>query len=90
MDQDTSVATKLSKLFSLPDSVMDREPQHAEKVGAWSSTYDLCEVRLIKILSLCLVGPKNPLSIANIIVMCLNENSRHIVATNTPKYKTQT
>jgi group II intron reverse transcriptase/maturase len=90
MDQDTSVATKLSKLFSLPDSEMDRGPQHAEKAGAGSSTYELLRSKIDQGLIIVFGGaPQNPLSIANIIVMCLNENSRHIVATNTPKCKTK-
>jgi hypothetical protein len=43
---DTSVATKLSKLFSLPDSEMDRGPKHAEKAGAGSSIYELLRSKI--------------------------------------------
>lgn len=34
IDQGTIVAAKLCNLISLPDSEMDREPQHAGKAGA--------------------------------------------------------
>jgi hypothetical protein len=90
MDPDTSVAMKLSKLFSLPDSEIDRGPQHAEKAGAGSSIYELLRSKIDQGLIMMFGGaPQNPLSIANIIVMCLNENSIHIVATNTPNFKTK-
>jgi group II intron reverse transcriptase/maturase len=90
MDQDTSVATKLSKLFSLPDSEMDRGPQQAEKAGAGSSTYELQRSKNDQGQNIVFGGAgQNPISIANIIVMCLNWNSRHIVATITPFSKTK-
>jgi len=41
IDQGIIVAAKLCNLISLPDSEMDREPQHAGKAGAGSTIYDL-------------------------------------------------
>jgi hypothetical protein len=41
MDHGIIVAAKLCNLISLPDSEMDREPQHAGKAGVGSTIYDL-------------------------------------------------
>ena len=41
MDHGIIVAAKLCNLISLPESEMDREPQHAGKAGVGSTIYDL-------------------------------------------------
>jgi len=41
IDPGIIVAAKLCNLISLPDSQLDREPQHAGKAGAGSTIYDL-------------------------------------------------
>lgn len=78
---------KLCKLFSLPDSEMDREPQHAENAEAGKLTYALLQSKIDHDSIIVFGGtPQNPLSFAILIVMLLTKNISNIIATNTPQY----
>ena len=91
MDHGIIVAAKLCNLISLPDSELDREPQHAGKAGVGSKIYDLLRGKIDHGHIIVFGGaPQNPISIANLFVICLNENSRHIVASITSSIKQNT
>lgn len=66
MDHGIIVAAKLCNLISLPDSEMDREPQHAGKAGVGSTSYDLLRGNIDHGHIIVFDGaPQNPISIAN-------------------------
>jgi hypothetical protein len=70
---------------------MDREPQHAGKAGVCSTDYDLLRGNIDHGHIIVFGGAaQNPISLANFIVICLIENSRHIVASITSSIKQNT
>ena len=87
-DQSIIVATTLCKSICLPDSEIDRGPQHADKAIDGLLDYELSQDKIDHGSIIRFGGtPQNPRSIAILLAKRLTENIRHFVAANTPSIK---